>query len=397
MQPTNWGGRSGGPARLQSTRPLSSPCLSGLSSSIRRPHVGTPLKRILVTGGAGFVGASLSVALARMESDFEVTALDNLRRRGSELNLARLREAGVRFVHGDVRQLNDLMACKSHDVLVECSAEPSVLAGFGHGGYVVESNLIGAYHCLELARRDRCQVIFLSTSRVYPLVQLNVIRIVETNERFEIAPHQDLPGVSPAGISESFPMEGARTLYGATKLSAELLIEEYRDGHGITATVDRCGVIAGPWQMGRVDQGVFTHWLLSHYFDRPLSYIGYGGSGKQVRDLLHVDDLVRLVIKQITRPDLWDGVVVNVGGGRKGSLSLRETTAICQDLTGNGPPIGSELESRPGDVPIYISDCSAARAISEWQPLRSPSDILEDIFGWARTHEAELKSTLGYT
>ena len=103
--------------------------------------------------------------------------------------------------------------------------------------------------------------------------------------------------------------------------------------------INRCGVIAGPWQMGKVDQGVFTFWLLHHHFGRPLTYIGYGGTGQQVRDLLHVDDLVELVDEQLADPTRWDGFVGNVGGGREVSLSLLETTALCRELTGNEVPI----------------------------------------------------------
>jgi CDP-paratose 2-epimerase len=100
---------------------------------------------------------------------------------------------------------------------------------------------------------------------------------------------------------------GARPFYGTTKLSAELLIEEYRAIFGLQAVVDRCGVIAGPWQIGKVGQGVFTHWMLSHHFGLPLTYIGYGGNGKQVRDLLHIDDLVDLIEFQLLEPDRWAG------------------------------------------------------------------------------------------
>ena len=230
-------------------------------------------------------------------------ALDSLKRRGSELNLARLREAGVRFVHGDVRQRDDLLALEPVDALVECSAEPSVLAGMGTGAdYVVQTNLLGAHNCFELARRDGAQVIFLSTSRVYPVAPLSRLALREEATRFALEAVQPVAGASEHGIAEDFPLEGARTLYGATKLAAELLLTEYADGFGVRATIDRCGVIAGPWQMGKVDQGVFTHWLLAHYAGRPLTYIGYGGSGKQVRDLLHVDDLCELILEQLARP-----------------------------------------------------------------------------------------------
>src|SRR5204863_5875675 len=129
---------------------------------------------------------------------------------------------GVAFVHGDVRDKDDVLALHDVDALVECSAEPSVMASVGGSpDYVVRTNLMGAYHCLELARRDGAQVIFLSTSRVYPLRHLLGIKLEEADTRFEIARDQELPGVSPDGITEDFPLWGARTLYGATKLSAE--------------------------------------------------------------------------------------------------------------------------------------------------------------------------------
>ena len=324
-----------------------------------RPHYAAV--RVLVTGGAGFIGGNLAIGLRGSHPDWEVRAFDNLRRRGGELNLPRLRAAGVEFVHGDVRLLDDLLSVGEIDALVECSAEPSVLAGYdGSPDYVVSSNLIGAYNCLELARRHRAQVVFLSTSRVYPIAPLEGVALADADTRFELSPEQPLPGVSPAGIAEDFPLAGARSLYGATKLSAELLIEEYRAAYGLRAVVDRCGVIAGPWQMGKVDQGVFTYWMLAHHFRRPLRYIGFGGSGKQVRDLLHVEDLIDLIERQLADPAAWDGVTVNVGGGRPGSLSLLETSALCAEITGHSVDVAASDEERPGDVAVYISDCTQA-------------------------------------
>jgi CDP-paratose 2-epimerase len=353
-------------------------------------------RRVLVTGGAGFVGANLAIALAGRHADWELVALDNLKRRGSELNLPRLREAGVGFVHGDVRQLGDLLGLDAVDALVECSAEPSALAGYGpDAGYVVDSNLVGAHNCLELARRDSAQFVFLSTSRVYPFPALDSAAYHETDSRFELAGEQALPGVSAAGISEEFPLDGPRTLYGATKLAAELLVTEYAHAFGLRTVIDRCGVIAGPWQMGKVDQGVFTHWLLSHYFGRELRYIGYGGRGKQVRDLLHVDDLAALIEDQLLRPEHWDGATVNVGGGRDYSLSLRETTEICRDLTGNRVEVQGDERPRPGDVRIYLSDCRLLREQTGWRPERGPRQVLEDVFTWVSENERAVRAALG--
>src|SRR3954452_11370612 len=203
--------------------------------------------RVLVTGGGGVVGASLCIGLAERHPGWTITAFDNLKRRGSELNLPRLRSAGVRYVHGDVRSPADLLALGRVDAIVECSAEPSALAGVGEApDYLVQSNLFGAYHCLELARRDGAQVVFVSTSRVYPYAALDALPYVDAETRFE------LDGIE--GIAEDFPLEGARTLYGATKLAAEHLVTDYAAVLGLPTVINRCGVIAGPWQMGKVDQ-----------------------------------------------------------------------------------------------------------------------------------------------
>ncbi len=351
--------------------------------------------RVLVTGGAGFVGASLAIALAQRHADWELLALDNLKRRGSELNVPRLRAAGVRFVHGDVRARADLEGLRPCQAIVECSAEPSALAGRdGRTDYAVSSNLVGAWNCLELARRDRAQVVFLSTSRVYPVGALNALALEEHATRLELAADQPLPGASAAGIAERFPMDGARTLYGATKLAAELLVTEYRDAFGLRTVVDRCGVIAGPWQMGKVDQGVFTHWMLAHLLGGSLAYIGFGGSGKQVRDLLHVADLVDLIERQLLEPEHWDGTTVNVGGGRACSLSLLETTALCRELSGRAIPVAPAGRDRPGDVPIYLSDCTRLFALTDWRPRRGPHEVLRDVADWILTHRDDVRTAL---
>lgn len=351
--------------------------------------------RVLITGGAGFIGANVAVGLVARHPDWELVALDNLHRRGAELNLARLGSAGVAFVHGDVRMADDVLRVGEVDALLECSAEPSALAGIGEEpDYVVGTNLIGAYNCLELARRSGAYLVFLSTSRVYPVRALRELALIETGTRFELAPQQPFVGASPAGIAEGFPLDGPRTLYGSTKLAAELLIEEYRDMYGLRAVIDRCGVIAGPWQMGKVDQGVFAHWVLAHHFRRPLRYIGFGGRGKQVRDVLHVEDLIDLLDEQLVDPERWDGRTVNVGGGRERSLSLVETTALCAEITGNRLELESFPETRPGDVPVYISDCGELAKLSGWRPRRTPSEILSDIHEWVREHERDLRLEL---
>ena len=158
--------------------------------------------------------------------------------------------------------------------------------------------------------------------------------------------------------------------------------------------VNRCGVIAGPWQMGKVDQGVFTYWLLAHHFGQDLRYLGYGGTGKQVRDLLHVDDLIDLIDDQLARPDHWAGAVVNAGGGREVSLSLAETTELCRELTGNEVAVEASGKQRPGDVRIYLSDCNRLFGMTEWRPRRDARTILADTLGWIEAHEDDVRAAL---
>jgi CDP-paratose 2-epimerase len=352
-------------------------------------------RTVLITGGAGFIGASLALEFLARHPDWNVVAFDNLHRRGSELNLPRLREAGVHFVHGDVREPEDLRAAGAFDALVECSAEPSVMAGVdGATGFLVRTNLLGAYHCLEAAARHAAQVVFLSTSRVYPVAALNEMAFRETETRFELLREQSLPGASAGGVAEDFPLGGARTLYGASKLAAELLVTEYAESFGLDTVIDRCGVVAGPWQMGKVDQGVFTHWMLAFHLRRELSYIGFGGSGKQVRDLLHIADLAELVDDQLVRPEHWSGAVVNVGGGAPVSLSLRETSQLCEEITGNHITVAAIPETRVGDVRIYLSDTSSLRRFTDWQPRRGPREILQDIHDWIREYERLIAGAL---
>ena len=341
------------------------------------------------------MGGNLATGLAQRHPDWELVALDNLYRPGSELNLPRLEAAGVNFVRGDVRDLAALQELDPIDALIDCSAEPSVVAATaGDTGYAVHTNLVGAYNCLELARRDGAQLVFLSTSRVYPVQPQRELDYIDGPTRFELADGQRAPGASSEGISEDFPLEGARTLYGATKLAAELLVEEYATAFGLRTVVDRCGVIAGPWQMGKVDQGVFAFWLFHHHFGLPLQYIGYGGNGKQVRDLLHVDDLVDLIEEQLADPGAWAGFKGNVGGGRECSLSLLETTEICRELTGNDVAIDRVAEEREGDVPIYLSNCSKLFERTGWRPRRDAREVLADIHKWTIANEAKIAEAL---
>lgn len=348
---------------------------------------------VLITGGAGFIGSNLACHLRTLFPQAEIVCLDSLYRRGSELNVSRLRELGIVFHQGDIR-FRDQFPAGSFDLLIECSAEPSVLAGQdGSPDYLFQTNLVGAYHCLEQARAWGSAFLFLSTSRVYPVAPLEAQPFAETTSRY-VWLDGDTTGLSPRGVSEQLRLEGARSLYGFTKLAAENLIEEYRSAFGLRAVVNRCGVIAGPWQFGKVDQGVVALWVLAHVFKRPLSYIGYGGHGKQVRDVLHVADLCDLIALQIQDFDSWEGWLGNVSGGLENSISLRELTQLCEDITGSKLTIGSVEETRPSDLRLFVADCQQLENRSSWRPRRSLRQIVQETYEWVMANEGPLRSLL---
>ncbi len=351
-------------------------------------------KHILVTGGAGFVGSTVAINLKKHFPHISVTSFDNLSRLGSELTVPRLKENGVTFRHGDVRKKEDLEIAPV-DLIIECSAEPSVLGGINSSPqYLVSTNLLGAVNCFELARKRGADVIFLSTSRVYPVNLLNSLHFKETESRFELTSQQKTPGVSTRGISGEFPVTGVRTLYGATKLSSEFLLAEYCQNYGVHAVINRFGVIAGPWQMGRVDQGFVALWVAHHVYGKPLSYIGFGGKGKQVRDVIHVDDVFDLLVSQIARLGTYKGRVYNVGGGKANSISLLELTVLCQKVSGIRIPVKGTEETRPGDVRIYISDNSKVMRELGWKPKRTIETVVGDTYTWINQHKVLLERVL---
>ena len=357
---------------------------------------GTTLGRILITGGAGFIGSSLALLWKRSRPDDELIAFDNLRRAGSELAVDRLKLGGVQFVHGDVRNPEDFDQIKSVDLVIDCAAEPSVQAGYGsESAFLVHNNLFGTVNCLEFCRRHDAGLIFLSTSRVYPIAGLRALPLEEQDDRLELPASASGPGWSASGVRTDFPMQGSRSLYGATKFASELLIEEYSAIHGLAAVSNRCGVVAGPWQMGRVDQGFFTLFAARHLWRDPLNYIGFGGTGKQVRDVLHVEDLFDLVELQARNLEAGKALLFGVGGGHANSVSLRELARLCAERCEGAIDIGSSPETHPADVPYYVNDNQVVTDETGWRPKRNIKTLLDDVFYWLREREPELRQLLG--
>ncbi len=347
---------------------------------------------ILITGGAGFVGSNLALQIKEKFPDYNVTVFDNLKRRGSEFQLHHLLAKGVVFNHGDIRIREDLLSLdKKFDLMIEASAEPSVHAGTdGSPDYLIQTNLLGTVNCLEFARKYCGGMIFLSTSRVYSIGDLVNIPLKTEGSRFILENTDDILGISEKGISEEFNLLNYRSLYGATKLASELLIQEYAQTYGLNAVINRCGVIAGPGQWGKVDQGVFTLWVANHFFKKNLNYTGFGGQGLQVRDLLHPTDLFEAITCQWDKLSEQRGNVFNLGGGNSCSTSLLELTQICEKVTGNRIDISSKPETAANDIPWYVTDYSKFNQVYNWSPKKNVTNIVEDIYSWLKSNEAEV-------
>jgi CDP-paratose 2-epimerase len=164
--------------------------------------------------------------------------------------------------------------------------------------------------------------------------------------------------------------------------------------YGLRAVINRCGVLAGPWQMGKVDQGFVVLWAARHLFGGALSYNGFGGTGLQVRDVLHVEDLYRLINQQVAQIANHSGKIYNVGGGAECSVSLVELTDACVRHSGTRLSIKSQPQTHPVDIPYYVTDHTAVAAATGWRPHLLMSDMLDDIFEWLRYNRGEVEAIL---
>jgi CDP-paratose 2-epimerase len=344
--------------------------------------------RVLLTGACGFVGSTLAGALKEGWPDWELIGLDNLSRPGSEINRPALRARGIRLFHGDLRIRSDLEGLPVCDWIIDAAANPSVLAGVdgkSSSRQLLEHNLIGTINLLELARTWRSGFLMLSTSRVYSIQGLASIPVDARAERFEPSLAGPIAGLGLKGVAENFSTEPPLSLYGASKRASELLACEYGDAFGLPIFLNRCGVLAGPGQFGKVDQGIFSFWIHSWQRKRPLHYIGFDGTGHQVRDCLHARDLVPLVAKQLQKPNATAPRIVNVSGGVERSASLRQLSAWCERRFGPHL-VAPRPEARQFDVPWLVLDASLAERSWEWNPQTSLEATWTEIANHAEKH-----------
>jgi CDP-paratose 2-epimerase len=334
--------------------------------------------KILITGIAGFVGSTLALKLR--ERGFAVSGIDNLMRPGSETNRARLIANGVAFVHGDIRAASDWETLPPADWVIDAAANPSVLAGV-QGAFssrqLLEHNLSSLLNVLEYCKTRQAGLILLSSSRVYSIPALVSLPLVAQKETFTLDISRPLPmGVSARGIGVDFSTRPPVSLYGSTKLASESLALEYGEAFGFPVWVNRCGVLAGAGQFGTPDQGIFAYWVNAHRNRWPLRYIGFEGTGHQVRDALHPHDLADLIEKQM-RSGRSGGLYV-AGGGPENAWSLKHLNRWCDERFGAHTP-RPDPAPRLYDVPWVAMDSSDAMRDFDWRPAMNIEAIVNEI------------------
>lgn len=345
--------------------------------------------RIFIAGICGFVGASLARRLQASFAGAQISGIDNLSRPGTETNRGALTLEGIRVLHGDVRVPSDLESLPPVDWIVDAAANPSVLAGVdgkSSSRQLIEHNLYGTLNLLEYAKRQRCGFILLSSSRVYSIPPLSALPMRAAGNTFQLDVSQPLPpGLSAAGIAESFSVAAPVSLYGSTKLASEAIALEYGAAFDFPVWINRCGVLAGGGQFGLIAQGIFSYWMHAHLARRPLRYIGFGGVGLQVRDAFHPHDLARLLELQMKDSTSNGERLFNAGGGIANSMSLAQLTADCDARFGPHSPT-SDSTPRPFDLPWVVMDSSRAHRRFHWDIERPLPSILDEIAAHARAH-----------
>lgn len=346
--------------------------------------------KLLITGICGFVGSTLARALLDTDQPYEVVGLDNFLRPGSEQNRAELKHRGVKLVHGDIRQPSDLESLPKVDFVLDAAAHPTVLAGIDgrtSSRQLVEHNLLGTVNLLELCKTQRAGFSLLSTSRVYSIEPLSQLAVEVVDHAYRPQPDAGLlPGLTVAGLNETFATRAPVSLYGATKLASESLALEYGETFRFPVFINRCGVLTGAGQFGRPDQGIFAYWINSYLYRRPLKYIGFGGQGYQVRDCLHPRDLVPLLAKQFSAGSIpSENRILNCSGGSASAISLRQLSDWCAAEFGEQTVL-ADPQPRPFDLPWIVLDSTKAAQTWNWKPQTATRVILAEIAAHARAN-----------
>ena len=329
--------------------------------------------KILITGGCGFVGSNIAIYLKKRLKKVKISSLDNLTRKGAILNRNRLKIHKIKNFDFNIEKFDKIKDLPRFDLIIDCCAEPAIEASRKDPDRVFKTNLIGTFNILKKCKKDNANIIFLSSSRVYSISRLrNLSKSLNISKPLKIKKK----------INENFDTTTASSLYGFTKLASEKLIREIFFNTKLKYIINRFGVIAGPWQFGKQDQGFVPLWVAKHYLKKKLSYIGFGGYGNQVRDVIHIDDVCEIIFIQIKKLKKINNKTFNIGGGLKSYISLKDLTLKCQKITGNKIRIKKVSKTSIFDIPYFITDNKKIKKFYNWEPLKNINIILNDIYQW---------------
>ena len=336
--------------------------------------------KILITGGCGFVGSNLALFLKK--KGFTVHTLDNLTRKGSKYNSNLLKKQKIKNYKINISNIKKIKSLPKYDLILDCCAEAAVEISKKDFDKVINTNLIGTINILKKSKNDKSKIIFISSSRIYPLEEMNkIIKNKNLKSKIKISKM----------FSEKDKIIGPKTIYGLTKLCSEMLIEEFSYAYQLKYLINRCGVISGPLQFGKQDQGFVSLWIWRHLNKKKLSYIGYGGYGNQIRDVLHIDDLSELILLQIKNINKINNKLFTVGGSKTSYTSLSQLTKLCQKITGNKIKMGKVSKTSSYDIPYYLSDNTHVSNTYRWKPKRNINQVVMDTFLWLKKNKPIIK------
>ncbi len=331
-------------------------------------------KNYLITGGAGFIGCNFVARLLKRNE--KVTIFDNLSRSGSRLNLQWLRETfgdnAFKLIQGDVRNAEAITeAAREADIILHLAAQVAVTTSVMKPREDFEINALGTFNTLEAARASRRNPVFLyaSTNKVYG--EMLDVAVVEDVTRYR---YRDFP----EGMDEQQPLD-FHSPYGCSKGSGDQYVRDYARIYGLPTVVFRQSCIFGTRQFGIEDQGWVAWFVIASVLGRPISIYG---DGKQIRDLLFVEDLLDAYDAAIKMKDRVAGNVFNIGGGSRNVISVwTEFAPILEKLLGH--PIQAKWgDWRPGDQKVFVSDIRRAKQILGWEPKVGVEEGIRRLFDW---------------
>lgn len=347
------------------------------------------MAKILIIGGAGFVGSNLAIHLTSIGN--KVTVVDNLVRRGSECNLLQFKKLGIEFIHCDIRNKEDFKSLGEYDVVLNCAAQPSAI-NYSNPEFDFTNNTIGVVNILEYCRQRKTPIIFWSTNKCYSGKLINSIPYKKVGNKFVWAAskYTHLVGWSTKGFNEELDVNGTdHSIYGASKIAADLLVQEWSDAFKIPAICNRFSCLAGPNQWGKAEQGWVTWFAIANELELPIDIFGYDGN--QVRDCLFTDDINSLITLQINDIDKHFGSVFNVGGGIENTISVREAISILETKNKSFTSISVHPERR-ADQAIYISDITKVTKAFNWKPTITIEQGYTLILNWVKENRSLLES-----